>query len=213
VVVSHHVFNAKVFQSNQVVPRNQPMRDFVQKILTAVWVPLVMPLQLQDSPAGDADGLDCADNPTMPAHGDTSDAADFEPPPIYLKTVAEFFQAKGVELVLAFVPRIAKGLTRLNTAEEVLKRFIQVGGDHLQNVGERHLRLHGKRVQVRQRVFPCRVKDAKRAADCQSAAGYAIIAVLCGVILSATFFNTFCHDFRIILCRSFCFSHGHQRIS
>jgi len=106
-------------------------------------------------PAGDADGLDCADNLTMPAHGDTSDAADFEPPPVYLKTVAEFFQAKGVELVLAFVPRIARSLTRLNTAEEVLKRFIQVGGDHLQNVGDRHLRLHEKRVQVRQRVFPC----------------------------------------------------------
>ena len=47
-MVPHHVFDAKVFQGQSVVPRNQPMRDFVQKILAAVLHTLVVPLQLQD---------------------------------------------------------------------------------------------------------------------------------------------------------------------
>jgi hypothetical protein len=207
-MVPHHVFDAKVFQGQSVVPRNQTMRDFVQKILTTVLDPLVMPLQLQNRlapvpaallfagdgtlnaakvfltrpiparvfyelsvagrqqvrdanvyaddftrsrqdfgltlagkasipfpcPAGDANGLDCSDNLSVPTHGDTPDAADFEPPSVYLKSVRILFQAERVELVLAFVSRIPRRLPALDAAKKVLERFVQVGGDYLQNV-------------------------------------------------------------------------------
>src|SRR5690606_37798456 len=84
--------------------------------------------------ANDAYRLNRAFNRPVPADSHAPDAGQLQPPPINRKAVAVLFQTKAVEPTLPLEARIARLLACLDTAKERLKRLVEVGNRHLQDV-------------------------------------------------------------------------------
>ena len=70
----------------------------------------------------------------MPANTYTAHTTDLQSPPVDLEAVSHLFEAKGIELLGSLVARIAGLLPRLDTAEEVLEGFVDIGDDDLEDV-------------------------------------------------------------------------------
>ena len=84
--------------------------------------------------AGESQGLHRVWQPPVPADSHTAYAGDFHAASINLEAVPCFFEAKTFEAVLAFETRIARFFPSFHTAEEGLKRFIEVLDNGLQHM-------------------------------------------------------------------------------